>query len=245
MTRKLSGFERMWNVYPAPSGEAPEAKKIIGGGADASWIQNTCVIRLSRSLNYGGHPIPQGLKGLSTVTGLDGLRYAYRVAEIDAYLRDTYGPPHFEDIRQVPADSVPATFVGKRGIIGFQVKGWADATGHFDLWDGDKPRHAEFFRAAASVLLWLVESDGTTHLGPGASPIAIEKAVGPGAPNQLTDVARVQAMLVARGFDAGPSDGLLGPRTTAAIVELQKAMGKEPDGRVDPNGATWRDLNGI
>lgn len=245
MSRKLTGFERMWNVYPAPSGEAPEAKKIVGGGADADWIQNTCVIRLSRCFNYAGHPIPKGFKELSTVSGVDGLRYAYRVAEIDAYLRATFGPPDFEDLRPTPVDAVPATFVGQRGIIGFQVKGWADATGHFDLWDGEKPRHAEFFRAASTVLLWRVASDGTTHLGAGATPIVIERAVGPGAANQPSDVARVQSLLAARGFDAGPSDGLLGPRTTQAIVDFQTAMGKGADGRVDPNGATWRDLNGI
>ena len=245
MPRKLSGFERMWNAYPAPNGEAPEAKKIVGGAVDAAWIENTCVIRLSRAMNYAGHLIPQGLKGLSTVSGADGLRYAYRVAEIDAYLRATYGAPDFEDIRQVASESVPATFVGKRGIIGFQVRGWADATGHFDLWDGEKTRHAEFFRAASTIVLWVVESDGTTHLAAGATPVPIERAVGPGASNQPTDVARVQALLAARGFDAGPSDGLLGPRTTAAIVDFQRSMGKAPDGRVDPNGATWRDLNGL
>src|SRR4051812_38318088 len=97
MARTLSGFERMWNVYPAPSGEAPEAKAIIGGGAMASWIENTCVIRVSRSLNYAGHPVPQGHKGLATVGGADGLRYAYRVLELYQYLMDAYGEPQLAE----------------------------------------------------------------------------------------------------------------------------------------------------
>src|SRR5262245_4829559 len=119
MPRKLSGFERMWNAYPAPGGEASEAKKIIGGDVDVEWITNTCVIRVSRSLNYAGHPIPYGFDGLTTVRGADGLRYAIRVEEFRKYLTFMYGPPAFTEDRDPPREGAPASFEGKTGIIGF------------------------------------------------------------------------------------------------------------------------------
>src|SRR5689334_6083450 len=103
MPKKLTGFERMWNAYPAPGGTVDECKAIIGGDAAAAWIQNTCVIRISRSLNYAGHPIPQGYTGLSTVRGADGLRYAIRVEEFRKYLTYQYGPASLVDDRNPPS----------------------------------------------------------------------------------------------------------------------------------------------
>lgn len=244
MARTLSGFERMWNAYPAPAGEAPEAKQIIGGAANAAWIQNTCVIRISRSLNYAGHPVPQGHKGLATVAGADGLRYAYRVMELYSYLLATYGEPTLSEDRAEPLPTAPDSFAGVKGIVCFRVKGWSDATGHIDLWDGARPRHAEYFAQSYSVLLWRVASDGTTQIAPGTWAVPIAKSVGRDGDNDPQDVARVQALLAARGFDPGTPDGLFGPRTMEALVDFQKAMGKATDGRVDPNGHTWRDLNG-
>ncbi len=245
MARTLSGFERMWNVYPAPAGEAPEAKGIIGGGANVSWIENTCVIRISRCLNYAGHPVPQGHKGLATVGGADGLRYAYRVLELFSYLQATYGEPQISEQRDTPAATAPESFAGVKGIVCFRVKGWSDATGHIDLWDGARPRHAEYFAQSYSVVLWRVASDGTTQLAPGTWAVPIRKSVGRDGNNDPEDVARVQSLLAARGFDAGRADGLCGPRTLGAIVDFQNALGKVTDGVVDPGGRTWRDLNGL
>ncbi len=155
------------------------------------------------------------------------------------------GRPRTPTAAAPPSPAAPESFAGQKGIVCFRVKGWSDATGHFDLWDGARPRHAEYFASASAVMLWRVASDGTTHLGQGAWPVPIDKPVGQGGDNDREDVARVQSLLAARGFDAGLADGVVGPRTIAAIVELQKAMGKTADGRVDPNGPTWRDLNGI
>src|SRR4051794_14945035 len=124
MARKLSGFERMWNAYPVPSGEAEAAKAVIGGGANVKWITNTCVLRMSRALNYGGHLIPAGLEGLATLAGADGLRYAYRVEEFRKYLVTAYGAPAFSEDRDPPWEGVPESFVGQTGVICFRVKGW-------------------------------------------------------------------------------------------------------------------------
>jgi hypothetical protein len=43
-------------------------------------------------------------------------------------------------------------------------------------------------------------------------------------------VERVQQALTLRGYQPGPTDGLIGPRTRTAIRELQQDNGQEPDG---------------
>lgn len=245
MPRKLSGFERMWNAYPAPGGEAADAKKIIGGDVNADWIANTCVIRVSRSLNYAGHLIPLGFDGFTTVRGADGLRYGIRVEEFRKYLTFMYGPPTFTEDREPLREGAPASFVGVTGIIGFRVKGWVDATGHFDLWDGAGPRHHEYFGKSYSVMLWQVPKSGGELLAAGAQTVPISASVGQGGANKKEDVARVQALLDTRGFDPGPADGIVGPRTLQCILDFQRRFLKQPDGRVDPNGRSWRELNGL
>jgi hypothetical protein len=146
--RTLPAFDKIWAAYP--HGEASEVKKLIGGAVDAAWITNTCAIRVSRALNEAGFAIPRTVAGLNTVRGGDNKRYAYRVAELRRYMRTVLGRP---DI----TSSNPDDFIGKKGLIVFEVRGWSDATGHFDLWDGTQPAHAEYFDRASSVQLWLAK----------------------------------------------------------------------------------------
>ncbi len=146
--RTLPPFDAMWSAYP--SGEAEEVKRLIGGSVNADWITNTCTIRLSRALNYAGFTVPGAVPGLSTVRGGDGKRYAYRVAEMRRYLRAVLGPPTV-----VGTGADRAKFAGKKGLIMFDVRIWSDATGHFDLWDGSGPAHAEYFDQATTVQLWV------------------------------------------------------------------------------------------
>jgi hypothetical protein len=47
-------------------------------------------------------------------------------------------------------------------------------------------------------------------------------------------VASAQRMLMATGYYAGPSDGLLGPTTRAAVARFQAEQGLPPTGDVDP-----------
>jgi hypothetical protein len=245
MPRKLTGFERMWNAYPAPGGSAEDAKKMIGGAVNAKWITNTCVIRVARALNYAGHPIPQGFAGLTTIAGADGMRYAIRIEEFRKYLTHMYGPPAVSEIRKQLSPDVPPALAGQTGIIAFLVKGWADATGHVDLWDGEYCRHSQYFEKASQILLWRVEPTGEAKIAPGTFPVPLVGSVGQGGKNRPADVARVQALLDARGFEIGPADGVMGPHVIEAILALQKPFLEAPDGRVDPNGRTWRELNGM
>ena len=46
-------------------------------------------------------------------------------------------------------------------------------------------------------------------------------------------VRRVQQILVERGYDPGPVDGLWGPRTEAALRAFQRDHGLEVDGTLD------------
>ena len=71
----------------------------------------------------------------------------------------------------------------------------------------------------------------------------INKSVGMGGYNDPKDVAVVQTLLVRRGYQIGTVDGLCGNLTKTAIVTFQSGFMRDPDGRIDPGGITWRQLN--
>jgi hypothetical protein len=70
----------------------------------------------------------------------------------------------------------------------------------------------------------------------------ISGSVGAGGRNNRQDVITVQELLARRGFAPGPVDGRCGPRTTNAILAFQHGFLSRPDGRIDPNGTSWRHL---
>lgn len=145
----LPRFDLLWANYP--DDDDPEAvKRMIGGGVDRPWITNTCAIRMSYALDRAGSPIPRGYPGLSTVQGADGRWYAFRVRELVRYLEREFAPAH------VSGTSKPE-FQGRRGILVFEVDGWNDATGHIDVWNGDRTRLAEYWARARRVRLWICQ----------------------------------------------------------------------------------------
>jgi hypothetical protein len=234
----------MWDEYPL--GTSDEVKERIGGSVNVDWITNTCVIRVSRSFNYAGYKIPSGRQGLSTQKGADGKRYAIRVKEFKAYLRQVYGAPQVTHAYDGEGGPVPESLLGRQGVIAFDVKGWDDATGHFDLWDGDRCINHDYFERASKVSLWEV-SDGEGRTQQASPPLGrvLSASVGAGGVNRPDDVRLVQNLLVARGFDPGPADGLMGKKTIAAIKEFQRRFTSKPDGRVDPGGRTLQELYGM
>lgn len=242
MPKQLANFDTMWERYPEPSGEAEVVKALIGGEVNVGWVTNTCCVRLSRSLNAAGFPVPGNVAGLVTLRGADGLRYALRVEETRKYLTRTYGDPQIVVPLTPPAEP-PQEISGRQGILCFQVKGWSDATGHFDLWNGQECRHHAYFDLAWRVLLWTVPSSGAPLVGvPPLVPLS--GSVGAGGTNTPDDVRRVQVLLRARGYATGDADGVCGEATVAAIRSLQARFMARPDGRVDPGGRSWRELNG-
>jgi hypothetical protein len=236
---QLTGFERMWNAYPNPGEGADAAKRTIGGGADVSWISNTCVIRISRCFNYAGHPIPDRAGDeIITVRGADRMHYAVRVREFVRWTRRSFGPADFEHAYAPPGGgAVPAGLLGRQGMIVFEVEGWTDATGHIDLWDGGMCRNHGYFERASKVLLW--------EIGDGPAAPVLGGSVGAGGRNAAPDVALVQQLLHDRGEDPGTIDGRIGPVTIAAIRRFQSRFLVRPDGRVDPGGRSFRELQGL
>ena len=227
----------MWDAYPNPGEGAEAAKSTIGGAALSDNIKNTCVLRVSRAFNYSGNPIPRSSTDeILTIRGGDRMNYALRVREFVRYLRRKYGRPELEhDYPEGAGGPIPDGFLGRQGVIAFEVDGWDDATGHVDLWNGTKCRHNAYFNRASKVMLWRVDDEPRE---------AIASSVGRGGNNGRDDVIVVQNLLADAGIDPGPIDGLVGPKTIAAIEEFQSRFLTTPDGRVDPDGRTWRELLG-
>lgn len=141
----MPSFSLLWTHYP--TGSAASVKAKIGGNVNMGWITNTCVIRVSYAFNKAGHPIPNGYGGLSTARGGNGKRYAYRVSEFKPYLENEYKAP---DVSGTDRGSV----AGRKGVIMFDVQGWSDATGHFDIWDGTMCAGSDYFDKASNIYLW-------------------------------------------------------------------------------------------
>jgi peptidoglycan hydrolase-like protein with peptidoglycan-binding domain len=79
----------------------------------------------------------------------------------------------------------------------------------------------------------------------------ISGSVGQGGRNSYDDVLLVQKMLnknlpLMSGVSKVPEDGNLDTSTQEAIVAFQKQVVRlaNPDGRIDPNGRTWKILTG-
>jgi hypothetical protein len=251
-TTKLANFQSMWDAYPLGAADAVKAQ--IGGAVNADWVTNTCVVRLSRSLDCAGFPIPSGHPGLYTLRGGDGKSYALRVQELKAYFRTVYGPGlSYPCAGQ--GGPVPAELQGVRGIICFDVTGWTDASGHFDLWNGERCANHAYFERASEVHLWKVEGGALPQRSAAAIPTPPSARVGPprllsasvgeGGENRPDDVKLVQALLTAKHVDPGPIDGKMKPATVVAIKAFQRRFAASPDGRVDVNGRTFRELNGL
>lgn len=56
-------------------------------------------------------------------------------------------------------------------------------------------------------------------------------AVAPSVPVADPLVVAIQTLLGVLGYDAGPADGMAGPKTTAAIAEFQRRAGEKSDGK--------------
>jgi len=134
MAKKLPNFEDMTPNYPT-SKDFAAVRAAVGGAVDKSWYENTCIIRVSKALNYANHPIPADSGDFKTRKGADGKWYGLGVQQFWEYMTKTYGKP------AIYAENVNGRieiekFAGSAGIIGFRVKGWKDASGHFTLFNG-------------------------------------------------------------------------------------------------------------
>lgn len=85
-------------------------------------MKNTCAVRLSRALNYGGWKIPEGTK--NTFTGADGNGYFLNAKYMYEYLKksDVFGP-----------STVLKTGTKLTDGIYFQTGNFTNASGHVDV----------------------------------------------------------------------------------------------------------------
>jgi hypothetical protein len=157
---KLPAYGPLWLVYPDyvtfPDGK--EVKTLVGGAADADWITNTCAIRMSRALNYCGIPVPASFKGMHTIKGGDGKRYAFRVREMRPWLSVVLGNPDFELGKKTGVTFDKSSIAKMKGLIAFDIA-FADATGHLDLWDGsaitsESHMSRDYYDSATRISLW-------------------------------------------------------------------------------------------
>jgi len=134
----MPNFEKIWEKYPR--GSIDEVKKKIGGNVNADWIENSCAIRLSYTLNRAGHNILQD--GNETISGYmsdDEKKqhkkwHYYRFEKIEEYVKH-----HIEDfgekIEIASREQIAAAIKDKKGILFFHMPGQKTFTGHAALWN--------------------------------------------------------------------------------------------------------------
>ncbi|MGH9949688.1 MAG: T6SS effector amidase Tae4 family protein [Pyrinomonadaceae bacterium] len=136
MSKVLPLYQDLVPNYPT-SKDAVAVRAAIGGAVDKSWYENTCIMRVSKAMNYANHPIPPDTAIFKTRKGADGKWYGLGVQQFWEYLEKNYGKPTVYAEKDKATGRIPYDkFKGYQGIIGFRVKGWKDASGHFTLFDG-------------------------------------------------------------------------------------------------------------
>ena len=125
---------------------------------DIGVFKNACATRVSKALNFslGGHEIPffktkdsDDKDVVQVSSGGKKLWYIYRVKALVQYLTQTYGAPRPIDVAKYKQE-----LKAKKGIIVFEIKGWDDATGHADLWDGSKVVRDDYGTKAHKITFW-------------------------------------------------------------------------------------------
>ena len=186
---KIPKWEALTDAYP--QGEAEDViKRVLG--SPQSWITNTCALRMSFCLNTAGVKIPSfKLTGYDddpnkateqTLAGTGGFRIVYRVRSLANWIDKNFPKASIvhkkksDETNNEDIDKALAAFKGKKGIIKFDVK-WSDATGHFDLWDGEsmfETHHnvpatvRRYFGLAYGITLWEAGSTGSSTVTSGS-----------------------------------------------------------------------------
>ena len=162
---KLPKWDILKTNFPAKS--AKEVFQAIGGKVlynhQIGVFSNACSSRISVALNASGkeHELPffraewpKGKVQAQVSSGADGKWYIFRVKMLIKYLTEKYDKPE----EYLPEEYLQK-IVGRKGIIVFEVKGWSDATGHADLWDGSACLWHGYDDVAHKVLFWEAEAD--------------------------------------------------------------------------------------
>jgi Type VI secretion system (T6SS), amidase effector protein 4 len=134
----LPGFSKLKDEYPDyVRYSSQQVLEKIGGKVKENNFENTCAVRLSRTLNYNALklPPPSQAGSMKVVSGADGNWYAFRVSELHDWLLKTIGNPVFDLPKESDTSFDKNRISQLTGIIMFKIA-FRDATGHLDLWDG-------------------------------------------------------------------------------------------------------------
>ncbi|MEZ9082610.1 T6SS effector amidase Tae4 family protein [Vibrio harveyi] len=114
---------------------------------------NTCAIRLSIALLKSGIKIPAQYR--EAISG-ENDNLIIKVKTMSDFLTDTLGAPFWGMSKQPGQTLDLATTVPGPGILAYHVK-WKNATGHFDLWDGQRfigTGNSEHVKEGYELTLW-------------------------------------------------------------------------------------------
>ncbi len=161
-SNKRPAFVKAASCYP--QGTGPEVKLRLGGGVNADYITNTCAVRLSHMLNCLGFNLGTS-PNYVTVRDKNRRNILLRVRELYPLVNQLLGKPDVVVTLPRGKRGVDVSaFRGKKGIIRFDTTGaWNDASGHFDLWDGNRmveASHADdatterYFGLSVAIQLW-------------------------------------------------------------------------------------------
>ncbi len=161
-----------WEVLKAhfPALPADQVFQAIGGkifyNHQIGVFTNACSTRVSAALNGSGkeHEIPffrdsapTGKNKAQVSSGANKKWYIFRVRMLVKHLAERYGEPE-----EFLPEEYLEKITGRKGIIIFEVKGWEDATGHADLWDGAACLWHGYEDLAYKILFWEAEEEQST-----------------------------------------------------------------------------------
>ncbi|HEX2750617.1 MAG TPA: type VI secretion system amidase effector protein Tae4 [Verrucomicrobiales bacterium] len=154
-------FSTLASVYPDywRYPQAEDAQKFVGGEADDKDITNTCTIRMSYAMNVSGVSIPKVWQGITNRRGKNGKYHIIRVANFRPWMVFQFGKPDMDFVKQSGKPFDRTKIEGTEGVIGFEIGGFTDATGHFDLWyqylfSHEFPDGKDYFTRASRISLW-------------------------------------------------------------------------------------------
>jgi len=150
-----------------PNKDAGLVFKEIGGKVELNYdigvFNNACATRVSKALNGSGgvHLVPffkdkspNGKIEPQVTSGKNKKWYIFRVRMLVKHLKSRYGnPQEFKPIK------FKKELKDKKGIIVYEVPGWNDATGHADLWDGNRTVYKDYAGQATKILFWEAKNE--------------------------------------------------------------------------------------
>ena len=205
-----------------------------------SWMTNTCAIRTTMALRGLGIEAGDAMH----TKWRDGKRrrYLIRVLEMEQYMRTVFGKPDWVGGAGIKVGhdryEMPREVRGKAGVIRYSDCPWQDATGHFDVWNGEKDKgHGYPFKCNLKEV-WNVckprrEPDVEKLRDYAKRTNAYDTRTTPGAAapsgNAVRSVQKALSELSARinvdELNPGPVDGLMGSKTRDAIKEFERIAG--------------------